>query len=144
MCADFADSDQLRLVCPPTGHALPCLLHNVITAKAAIYSGGREFRGQLQIGQVFHRPPRGASSTPFLGMDFYTGGFSSLESRFCISGAFSGSGMSQSMQRNLRPPDFTSMNLLGLPHFEQVGGGVFLAMRRSRKFGREHKSLCHR
>lgn len=54
-----------------------------------------------------------------LGMDLYTGGFSSLESRFCISGVFSGSAMSQSMQRNLRPPDFTSMNLFGLPHFEQ-------------------------
>jgi len=32
------------------------------------------------------------------------------------------------MQRNLRPPDFTSTNLFGLPHFEQVGGGVFLAI----------------
>ena len=32
------------------------------------------------------------------------------------------------MQRNLRPPLFTSMNLIGLPHFEQAGGGVFLGM----------------
>jgi hypothetical protein len=77
-------------------------------------------------------------------MDFYTGGFSSLESKFCISGVFSGSGMSQSVQRKLRPPDFTSMNLFGLPHFEQVGGGVFLAMGRSRKIRREHNTLCHR
>jgi hypothetical protein len=37
------------------------------------------------------------------------------------------------------------MNLFGLPHFEQVGGGVFLAMGRSRWIGREHyRTLCHR
>jgi hypothetical protein len=57
-------------------------------------------------------------------MDLYWG-FNSLKSRFCISGVFSGSSTSQSMQRNLRPPVFTSTNLFGLPHFEQVGGGVF-------------------
>jgi hypothetical protein len=32
------------------------------------------------------------------------------------------------MQRNLRPPLFTRMNFIGLPHFLQAGGGVFLAM----------------
>ena len=61
-----------------------------------------------------------------LGHGLQTGDFN--KSRFCISSVFSGSGTSQSMQRNLRPPLFTSMNLFGLPHFEQVGGGVFLAM----------------
>ena len=45
-----------------------------------------------------------------------------------ISGVFSRSGTSQSMQRNLRPPVFTSMKLIGLLHFRQSGGGVFLAM----------------
>ena len=45
-----------------------------------------------------------------------------------MSGVFSGSGTSQSMQRNLRPPVFTSMKLIGLLHFRQSGGGVFLAM----------------
>ena len=74
-------------------------------------------------------------------MDFYTQGFSSLESKFCISGVFSRSGMSPSVQRKLHPPDFTSMNFFGLPHFEQVGGGVFLAMGRSRKIRREHNTL---
>ena len=77
-----------------------------------------------------------------LGHGLQTGDFN--KSRFCISSVFSGSGTSQSMQRNLRPPLFTSMNLFGLPHFEQVGGGVFLAMR-SRWIGREHyRTLCHR
>jgi hypothetical protein len=28
----------------------------------------------------------------------------------------------------LRPPVFTSMKLIGLLHFRQSGGGVFLAM----------------
>ena len=74
----------------------------------------------------------------------YTGGFNSLKSRFCISGVFSGSSTSQSMQRNLRPPVFTSANLFGLPHFEQVGGGVFLTMGRSRWIRQEHNTLCHR
>jgi hypothetical protein len=32
------------------------------------------------------------------------------------------------MQRNLRPPVFTGMNFIGLPHFLHAGGGVFLAM----------------
>jgi hypothetical protein len=35
---------------------------------------------------------------------------------------------SQSMQRNLRPPVFTSMKRIGLLHFGQDGGGVFLGM----------------
>jgi len=48
------------------------------------------------------------------------------------------------MQRNLRPPLFTKMNLIGLPHFLHAGGGVFLAMGSSRWNGREHKTLSHR
>jgi hypothetical protein len=35
---------------------------------------------------------------------------------------------SQSLQRNLRPPVLTSINRMGLRHFWQVGGGVFLGM----------------
>jgi len=33
------------------------------------------------------------------------------------------------MQRNLRPPLLTSMNFIGVRHFEQAGGGGFLGMR---------------
>jgi hypothetical protein len=47
------------------------------------------------------------------------------------SGSFRGSGTSQSMQRNLRPPVLTSMKRIGLLHFGHVGGGVFLAIGRS-------------
>ena len=47
---------------------------------------------------------------------------------FAISGNFSGSGRSQSMQRNFRPPVLTSINRIGLLHFEHVGGGRFLGM----------------
>ena len=35
---------------------------------------------------------------------------------------------SQSTQRNLRPPVFTSTNRIGTLHFGQVGGGEFLGM----------------
>src|SRR5437773_7456100 len=35
---------------------------------------------------------------------------------------------SQSTQRNLRPPVFTSTNRIGLLHFGQIGGGVFLGI----------------
>lgn len=34
----------------------------------------------------------------------------------------------QSTQRNLRVPVLTSVNRIGLRHFGQVGGGVFLGM----------------
>jgi hypothetical protein len=34
--------------------ALSCQLHNMVTAIAAIYSGGSECRGQLRIGEVLH------------------------------------------------------------------------------------------
>jgi hypothetical protein len=44
------------------------------------------------------------------------------------SGDRSGSGTSQSMQRNLRPPVLTTMNFIGFLHFVQLGGGVFLGM----------------
>jgi hypothetical protein len=37
--------------------ALSCKLHNMVTAIAAIYSGGSECRGQLQIGEVLHLDP---------------------------------------------------------------------------------------
>jgi hypothetical protein len=47
---------------------------------------------------------------------------------FATSGNRSGSGTSQSVQRNLRPPVFTSMKLMGLWHFGQEGGGGFLGM----------------
>jgi hypothetical protein len=33
------------------------------------------------------------------------------------------------MQRNLRPPLLTSMNFIGVRHFEQAGGGGFLGIR---------------
>lgn len=36
--------------------------------------------------------------------------------------------ISQSTQRNLRPPVFTSTNRIGLLHFGQMGGGVFLGI----------------
>jgi hypothetical protein len=35
---------------------------------------------------------------------------------------------SQSMQRNLRPPVFTSINCIGLPHLEHIGDGGFLGI----------------
>ena len=35
---------------------------------------------------------------------------------------------SQSTQRNLRPPVFTSTNRIGMLHFGQIGGGEFLGM----------------
>ena len=35
---------------------------------------------------------------------------------------------SQSTQRNLRPPVFTSTNRIGMLHFGQIGGGGFLGM----------------
>jgi hypothetical protein len=47
---------------------------------------------------------------------------------FASSGNFSGSGTLQSMQRNFRPPVLTSINRIGLRHFEHVGGGRFLGM----------------
>jgi hypothetical protein len=39
------------------------------------------------------------------------------------------------MQRNFRPPVLTSINRIGLRHFEHVGGGRFLGMARSRLSG---------
>ena len=33
------------------------------------------------------------------------------------------------MQRNLQPPLLTSMNFIGVRHFEQAGGGGFLGIR---------------
>jgi hypothetical protein len=44
------------------------------------------------------------------------------------SGECNRSPPSQSMQRNLRPPVLTSTNRMGLWHFGQSGGGVFLGM----------------
>jgi hypothetical protein len=32
------------------------------------------------------------------------------------------------MQRNLRPPDLTSIKRISLPHFKHVGGGGFFGM----------------
>jgi len=73
------------------------------------------------------------------------GGLNAPPSNFFISGVFSASGTSQSMQRNLRPPLLTSMNLVALPHFEQAGGGVFLAMDALAVYEEEHyRALCHR
>ena len=40
----------------------------------------------------------------------------------------SGSGTSQSMQRNLRPPVFKSIKCIGLPHLEHIGDGGFLGI----------------
>jgi hypothetical protein len=39
-----------------------------------------------------------------------------------------GSSPTQSMQRNLRPPVLISLKCIGLRHFGQIGGGVFLGM----------------
>jgi hypothetical protein len=55
----------------------------------------------------------------------YVGRFNAPEGSLNVSGNFSGSGPSQSMQRNLRPPVFASSHLIGLPHFLQGGGDVF-------------------
>jgi hypothetical protein len=75
----------------------------------------------------------------------HVGCFNVPPSSFFISGALSGSGMSQSMHRNLRPPVLTSMKLMAFPHFKQEGGGVFLAMVYSRCKRREHcQALRHR
>jgi hypothetical protein len=60
------------------------------------------------------------------------------------SGNRSGSGISQSMQRNLRPPVFTSIKCIGLLHFGQVGGGEFLGMGYSRNRREYDRTLCHR
>jgi hypothetical protein len=55
------------------------------------------------------------------------------------------SGMSQSAQRNLRPPLLTSINRIGLPHFEQGGEGFLGHRGRSRWIRREHyRTHCHR
>jgi hypothetical protein len=58
----------------------------------------------------------------------YSGGRRVPENGFFTSGIRSGSGTSQSMQRNLRPPVFTSTKCMGLWHFRQEGGGGFLGM----------------
>jgi hypothetical protein len=58
----------------------------------------------------------------------YSGGRRVPENGFFTSGNRSGSGTSQSMQRNLRPPVFTSTKCMGLWHFRQEGGGGFLGM----------------
>jgi hypothetical protein len=58
----------------------------------------------------------------------YCGGCKPLPRSFATSGIFSGSGTPQSMQRNFRPPVLTSINRIGLLHFGQIGGGVFLGM----------------
>jgi hypothetical protein len=73
----------------------------------------------------------------------YSGGRKLPLRSFVTSGCFSGSGTSQSMQRNLRPPVLTSMKRIGLLHFGHVGGGVFLAIGRS-PVGRERNTLSHR
>ena len=44
-------------------------------------------------------------------------------STFCM-----GSGPPQSIQQNLRPPDFTSIHRIALPHLGQAGGGLFLGI----------------
>jgi hypothetical protein len=47
---------------------------------------------------------------------------------FTTSGDRIGSGLSQSMQRNLRPPVLMSMKCIGLLHLGQIGAGEFLTM----------------
>jgi hypothetical protein len=69
----------------------------------------------------------GAFGTLFLGIASRRGLQCTPKQLLC-SGSCIGSDESQSMQRNLRPPVFTSMNLIGLPHFLQAGGGAFLAI----------------
>ena len=58
----------------------------------------------------------------------YSGGSNSLVRSMVTSGIRSGSGTSQSMQRNLRPPVLTSIKCISLLHFEHAGGGGFLGM----------------
>jgi hypothetical protein len=65
----------------------------------------------------------------------YTGGRNSPVRSSKTSGNFSGSGISQSMQRNFRSPILISINRIGLLHFEHLGGGRFLGMARSRWSG---------
>jgi hypothetical protein len=62
------------------------------------------------------------------GWSPYTGARSSPVRSFATSGNFSGSGTSQSMQRNFRPPVLTNINRISLRHFEHVGGWRFLGM----------------
>jgi hypothetical protein len=72
------------------------------------YLGGRRFgRKSIPVG------------TP------HSGGRNSPVRSFVTSGDRSGSGPSQSMQQNLRPLILTSINRIGLLHFEHVWGGGF-------------------
>jgi hypothetical protein len=48
------------------------------------------------------------------------------------------------MQRNLRPPVFTSMNRIGLLHLEHVGGEVFFAKGALTGWAEAQNTLSHR
>jgi hypothetical protein len=63
-----------------------------------------------------------------LGHYSFSTGRSSPVRSLATSGECKGSGASQSMQRNLRPPVLTSKKRIGLLHFGHNGGGVFFAM----------------
>ena len=56
-----ATLEQIRELSGHYGAAaiLPCLLDNVVTAEAAIYSGGGERRGRLQVGQMSSQSRKG-------------------------------------------------------------------------------------
>ena len=132
-----------------TATPLPRLLYNVVADIASVYSAGCGCCGQLKVGKVCHLS---AANDTFERRSLwsncprhrlYPGGFNSPESSFFTPGSCNGSGRSQSTQRNLRPPVWTSMNLIGLPHFAQAGGGVFLAMG-ARSIRRERYTLSHR
>ena len=60
------------------------------------------------------------------------------------SGNLRGPVTSQSTQRNLRPPVFTSTNRIGLLHFGQIGGGVFLGIGSPIHQTREFNTVSHR
>jgi hypothetical protein len=90
----------------------------------------RRFRDRRQPTKP--RGNRGSFWAPHQLRRLYSGRRSSPVRSLATSGNRSGSGTSQSVQRNLPPPVFTSMKLMGLLHLGQEGGGGFLGMWHSR------------
>jgi hypothetical protein len=66
-----------------------------------------------------------SSTSVSCGQPAHCGPFKAPVRSSATSGDCNGSGTSQSMQRNLRPPVLTSMKRIFLAHFKQVGGGEF-------------------